>query len=67
MSSERISLDTKSLQDGDEELCQRQFFCFYFSSPSGITNDSGTGLVVFIPFTEFEIPAIFETKVLATG
>ena len=65
--SERLGLDTQALQDGNKELRQREFFRFYLASPSGIGNDTGTGLVVFISLTELEIPAIVETKILTTG
>ena len=64
--SERLGLDTQALQDGNKELRQREFFGFYLASPSGIGNDTGTGLVVFISLTELEIPAIVETKILTT-
>ena len=57
-SSERIGLDVKSLQDRDKELRERELLSFDFASPTGIANDSSTGLIVFIPFAELEVSAI---------
>ena len=67
VSSERIRLDAKPLQDGDEQLRERKLFHFNLAIPARIRVDPSTRLIFFIAFTEFEIPAVAETKVLATG
>ena len=65
--TERISLDTQSLQDRNEELAQRQFFHFLFALPSRIRVDAGASLIVFIARAELEIPAVGEAEVLTAG
>ena len=64
---ERIGIDTEPLKDGDEELRERKFFRRYLASPSCITDDSSTGLIIFIPIAKLKMPAISEAEVLSTG
>ena len=64
---ERIGLDAEFLQYADKELCQGKFLRFYFSSPSRIGNDSGTGLVVFIALAKLEIATICEAEIFSTS
>ena len=42
ISGERISLDSKPLEDTHKELRKRRFFFCHFTSPPGITYDSGS-------------------------
>ena len=65
--SERVGLDAKPLQDGDEQLCQRKFFDGNLALPAGVRVDACAGLIVFVSLAEFEITAVGEAEVLTTG
>src|SRR5262245_9911803 len=66
-SGERIGFDAEALQEGGEQQSERFFLGSDFVLPAGIGVDSRACLVVFVPFAEFEIPAVGEAQVFSTG
>ena len=44
-----------------------EFLVVGITSPSPVAGDSGIGLVVFVALSEFEVAAVFETKVFSAG
>ena len=65
--TESIALDAEPLQDGDEELRQRQLFHFRLALPSGIHGDFCAGLIVFVSFAKLEIAAVAEAECFEPG
>ena len=67
VSSERVGFDAQTLQDGDEQLRERQFFRFDLTPPPSITDDACASLIVFVAPAEFQITTVGETQVLTAG
>ena len=52
------------MQDGDKEFGEWELFNLHLSPPSTVGHNSSAGLVVLIPFAEFEIATILEAQIL---